>query len=402
MPPPVLSARAQRLPASPIRRLAPLSRAAVQAGVDVVRLNIGEPDLAPPPAFLDGLKLHAGPLVPYSPSDGDPALLRALRDDLARRLSVQLTTSQIRVTHGGSEALTICMHAVCEPGDDVLVVEPFYTNYAFFAASAGVELRAVRRAGDARAAPTRADVLASCGPRTRAVIVNSPGNPSGDVLTRAELAEIHAACVGRGLWLVSDEVYRELVFDDAAVVTALALDDPEHRVVVVDSLSKRYNLCGARIGFLATRNEALAEVALRFCQARLSAGTIEQRAAAYMLDRADDAALAANVGVYRARRDALVDAFGAVPGVRCATPRGAFYALLDLPVDDADAFARFLLSDVRHEGRTAHLTPAADFYLTPGAGRSQVRAAYVIDAARIRQAAACVAVGLQQYAARAR
>ncbi len=394
---PPLSRRSQSLPASPIRRLAPLARRAVAEGTDVIRLNIGEPDLAPPPSFAEGLRMHAGPLVPYAPSDGDPTLLRALCDDYERRLSVSLDPSQVRVTVGGSEALTICMHALCEPGDNVLVVEPFYTNYGFFAASAGVELRVVQTPGRARGAPTFDDVVRSADARTRAIIVNSPGNPSGDVLSRAELAAIHAACVERDLWLVSDEVYRELVYDGTAPTTAMALDDPDARVVLVDSLSKRFNLCGARLGVLATRNADLAEVALRFCQARLSAATIDQRAAAHMLGALDAGYIDAARAVYERRRDVLVAAFSAIAGVRCTKPQGAFYALLDLPVDDADAFARFMLTDVRHDGRTAHLTPAADFYRGAGKGTAQVRVAFVVEEERIRQAAACTAAGLAMY-----
>lgn len=396
--PPEVSARARALPASPIRRLAPLARRAVAEGVDVVRLNIGEPDLPPPASFFDGLRAATTPLVPYSPSDGDPALLRAVCDDFERRLGARVLPDQVRVTVGASEALTMVLQGVCAPGDDVLVVEPFYTNYAFFAAAAGAVLRPARAATGA--APTREDLRASVGPRTRALIVNSPGNPSGDVVPRAAMQEMLDACAELGLWLVVDEVYREIVFDDAVPYTALALDDPDARVVVVDSLSKRVNLCGARVGVLATRNPELAEVALRFCQARLSAPTLEQRAAAHVIQRAGDGEIEASRDVYRRRRDALVRAFGAIPGVRCATPRGAFYALIDLPVDDADAFCRWLLTDARHEGRTVHLTPAADFYLTPGRGKTQVRVAFVVDEARIAQAAACAEAALAAYPGR--
>ncbi|MCK6531091.1 pyridoxal phosphate-dependent aminotransferase [Myxococcota bacterium] len=396
-----IAQRAQALPASPIRRLAPFARQAIQEGVDVIPLNIGQPDVPSPPQFLESVRAYAGDLVPYSASEGDAGLLAAIARDFDARLGVPLEPWQVLIAMGGSEALYFTMQVIADAGDNIVVPEPFYTNYRFQAWSAGVELRTVPcEPGRGFRLPSVDALMSRVDGRTRAVLVNSPNNPSGEVIERGEFQALLDACTARGLWLMSDEVYREIVYDGAEVVSALQLRDPDGRVLVIDSLSKRYDLCGARIGMLVTRSREVRDACLKFCQARLSAPTLDQVAAARMMGAVGPDYFEEVRRIYRSRRDAMMGALADVEGVRAPIPRGAFYALLDLPVDDAESFCRWLLSEFRWEGSTVHLTPAEDFYLTPGFGRSQVRMAFVVEEPRIRKAAAVLRHAIPAYPGR--
>ncbi len=395
-----ISHRATQLPASPIRRLAPLARQAAADGVEVIPLNIGQPDVPSPPEFQEAVRAYSRNLLPYSASEGDPGLIRSLQGDFERRLGIHLEGWQLIITIGGSEAITFALQSVADHGDNILVAEPFYTNYRFQAWSSGLDIRTATTdlRGGHRLPPP--DVfLAQADARTRAVMINSPGNPTGAVVDRKEFQALLDACTERGLWLISDEVYRELVYDDAETVSALQLHDPDNRVIVVDSLSKRYDLCGSRVGMLVTRDRDVRETALKFAQARLSAPTLDQMAAARMIDQVGTAYIDSARAIYKERRDAMAAALGDFPGVHFPVPRGAFYALVDLPVDDAEEFSRFLLRDFRLEGATCHLTPAEDFYMTPGLGRSQVRLAFVVEVPRLEKAARILKSALPAYAA---
>ncbi|MBM4357402.1 MAG: pyridoxal phosphate-dependent aminotransferase [Deltaproteobacteria bacterium] len=400
-----LSQRGAQAPASPIRRLTPLADAARERGLVVHQLNIGQPDIATPAAMIEAYRRYDERVLAYSPSDG----YRAYREKLADYYTAvsregggsSVAASDIVVTVGGSEALMFAIAAVCEPGDELLVCEPFYTNYAGFAHLLGVSVRAVttRAAEGFRIDPER--VAAAIGPRTRALCLPTPGNPTGVVLAREELEALAAICRERGLYFVCDEVYREFVYDGpegSRAPSVLSLAEFDEHAVVIDSVSKRYSACGARIGALVTRNKALREAALRFGQARLSPATVDQHAAMAALDTPPEY-FHEVVREYRARRDVLVAGLRRI-GVECTTPEGAFYLVVPLPVDDADRFCRFLLEEFALDGETVMLAPASGFYATAGLGTNEVRMAYVLDVPRLEKSVRILGAALDAYRTR--
>ncbi len=383
---PHLSQRGAHAPASPIRRLTPLADAAKARGVTVHHLNIGQPDIATPRGMLDAYRRYDEPVIAYAPSDG----YGAYREKLARYYSdvsaggggAPVSADDIVVTVGGSEALMFAIAATCDPGDEILVCEPFYTNYAGFSHMLGVGVRAVtaHAADGFRIDPAR--VAAAVGERTRALCLPTPGNPTGVVLSQGELAALGAICRERGMFFICDEVYREFVYDaPGRAPSLLSHGEYAEHAVIIDSVSKRYSACGARIGALVTRNRAVRDAALRFGQARLSPATVDQYAAMAALDTPPEYFRAVKEE-YRARRDALCDGLRAI-GVNCVKPAGAFYLVAPLPVDDADRFCRFLLESFALDGETVMLAPASGFYATPGLGKNEARIAYVLDVGRL-------------------
>ena len=399
---PKLSRRGHDAPASPIRKLAPFANAARARGVTVHHLNIGQPDIPTPDVMLAAYRAYDEPVIAYSPSDG----YDWYRDKLAAHYTAiavegggpPVGAEDIVVTVGGSEALLFALAAVCDPGDDVLVCEPFYTNYAGFAHMLGVSVRPARTlaAEGFRVDPER--VAAAIGPRTRALVLPSPGNPTGVVLSRDELAALSTLCAERGLFFVADEVYREFVYDGpegSRAPSLLAHADATEHAVIIDSVSKRYSACGARVGALVTRHRELRSAALRFGQARLSPATVDQFAAAAALDT-PASYFRDVVREYRGRRDVLVDGLHAI-GVECIRPAGAFYLVASLPVADSDAFCRFLLEDFSFEGETVMLAPASGFYATPGLGKDEARIAYVLDRERLARSVMILGAALQAY-----
>jgi aspartate aminotransferase len=387
------------MPASPIRRLAPFAVAARKAGKTVHPLNIGQPDIPTPQVILDRLRSYAEPYVAYGPSQGLPEFLAALRSYYAR-LGVELKTEEIFVTTAGSEAILFTLGALCDPGDEVLVFEPFYTNYNGFAAMLGVRpVPVTTRADDGYHLPERAAIEARIGPRTRAILICSPNNPTGTVYTDAEIDMLAAVCRERGLVLVADEVYREFVYDGRKHRSALTLPGMERQVVVVDSVSKRYSLCGARIGNIVSRDPEFMAAIMRFGQARLCPPSVEQYACTALTEV--PAAYIAGVNAeYQKRRDMVHAALGAMPGVLVRKPEGAFYICARLPVDDAGAFAEWLLQDFALEGETVMVAPADGFYATPGLGRDEVRIAYVLEVPVLERAMKCLAAALAAYPGR--
>ena len=397
--PPQLSRRAQVMPASPIRRLAPLAVAARKAGRTVHALNIGQPDIPTPRVILDRLRAYDEAYVPYGPSQGLPEFIEALRT-YYRGAGVELATEEIFVTTAGSEALLFTLGAMCDPGDQVLVFEPFYTNYNGFAAMIGVEPVAVTtRAEDGYHLPSREAIEARIGPRTRAILICSPNNPTGTVYTDAEVDLLAAICRERGLYLIADEVYREFTYDGRRHRSVLTLPGLDDRAVVVDSVSKRYSLCGARVGNIATRNRALLDAVLRFGQARLCPPTVGQFACTALTEVPADY-LPGVIAEYQRRRDLVYDALSRMPGVLLRKPEGAFYVCVKLPVDDGNGFAEFLLRDFALEGETVAVAPADGFYATPGLGRDEVRLAYVLEESKLARAMRCFAAALAAYPGR--
>jgi len=372
-----ISERGRKMPASPIRKLMPLADEAKRRGVKVYHLNIGQPDLETPPAMR--AKLAQAPSVfAYTPSAGTAECVETLRE-YYRRLGITLEADQIIATTGGSEAILFAFVACANEGDEALVVEPFYTNYTAFATMAGVRLVPLRARGeDGFHLPPVEEWRRALTPRTRLVLLCNPGNPTGTVYRRDELEATLAFCRENGLFLVADEVYRELVYDGRSATSALSLPGGDEATIVVDSLSKRYSACGIRLGCLVTRNQSVYTAALRMAQGRLSPPGLAQLVALGANDLGPDYAKGI-VREYQARRDVLFEGLSRIPGVFLRKPEVAFYFVARLPVDDGEDFASWLLTDYAHEGATVMVAPAEGFYATPGLGKDEVRIAYVLD-----------------------
>ena len=371
-----ISERGRKMPASPIRKLMPLADEAKRRGVKVYHLNIGQPDLETPPAMR--AKLAQAPSVyAYTPSAGTAECLATLRE-YYRRLGVELGPDQIIATTGGSEAILFALMACAGEGDEALVVEPFYTNYTAFATMAGVRLVPLRARGeDGFHLPPVEEWRRALSSRTRLVLLCNPGNPTGTVYRAEELEAVAAFCREHGLFLVSDEVYREFVYDGRSSASVLSLPGYDDLAVVVDSLSKRYSACGIRLGCLATRNADVYGAALRMAQGRLSPPGLAQLVALGATELGPDYAKGV-VREYQARRDLLFEGLSRIPGVFLRKPEGAFYCVARLPIEDGEDFASWLLTDYAYDGATVMVAPAQGFYATPGLGRDEVRIAYVL------------------------
>jgi aspartate aminotransferase len=387
------------MPASPIRKLMPLADAARRRGVHVYHLNIGQPDLETPPEMRERLKKLNDRVLAYSPSAGTPEYLAALRDYYGR-LGVSLSLEELIATTGGSEAILFAFFSCADPGDEVLVVEPYYTNYRAFATMAGVRLTPLpTRVEDGFHLPPREVWERAVTPRTRLALLCNPNNPTGTVYNEDELRMVAELCRDRRIFLVVDEVYREFVYDGRRATSALALPGFEGHVVVVDSLSKRYSACGIRLGCLATRNRDVYQAALRMAQGRLSPPGLAQFLAVGMRDL-PSGYTASVVAEYQKRRDALYEGLRGIPGVFLTRPEGAFYFVARLPVEDSEDFARWMLADFEHEKGTVMVAPANGFYATPGLGAREVRIAYVLKEEDLRASVRILRAGLEAYAAR--
>jgi aspartate aminotransferase len=395
---PQVSNRARQMPASPIRKLMPLAEDAKRRGVHVHHLNIGQPDIETPAPMLEKLRECRDRVLAYSPSGGTPEYLAVLLEYYAR-LGIRLGLKDVIATTGGSEAILFALLACANEGDDVLVVEPFYTNYTAFATMAGVRLVPLTSRGDEGFhLPARAAWERAVTPRTRAVILCNPNNPTGTVYTRDELEVVAGFCRDRGLFLISDEVYREFVYDGGTATSALSLSGSDDLVIVVDSLSKRYSACGIRLGCLVTRNREVTQACLRMAQGRLSPPGLAQMIAVGARELGPEYT-AAVVSEYQKRRDILFDGLTAVPGVFLRKPEGAFYFIARLPVRDSEDFTRWMLTDYERDEATVMLAPAQGFYATPGLGQNEVRIAYVLDRRHLQAAVGILADGLQAYRA---
>jgi aspartate aminotransferase len=390
-----VSDRGRRMPASPIRKLMPVAEAAKRRGVRVYHLNIGQPDLETPEPMRR--RLETAPKVyAYSPSVGTPECLASFVE-YYRRLGISLSADELIATTGGSEAVFFAMMACANEGDDVLLVEPFYTNYQAFATMAGLRLVPLTcRGEDGFHLPAREAWEKALTPRTRMVLLCNPNNPTGTVYGPEELGMLAAFCRDHGLFLVSDEVYRELVYDGRTLESALTLRGFEQNVVVVDSLSKRYSACGIRLGCLATRNRDVYGACLRMAQGRLSPPGLAQLVALGASELAPDYARTV-LHEYESRRDVLYRGLLEIPGVFLRKPEGAFYFVARLPVENSEDFASWMLSDFSHGGATVMVAPAAGFYATPGLGRDEVRIAYVLKKEDLEASVGILAAGLTAY-----
>ena len=394
------SGRGLRMPASPIRKLAPLAEAAKARGVKVYHLNIGQPDIETPGCMLDRLKQIETKVLEYSPSPGTPEYLGSLQRYYQRRLGIEVQLNEILATTGGSEAILFALIACANEGDDLMVVEPFYANYGAFTTMAGLNIVPVTSRGrDGFHIPPREVWERALTPRTRVVIVCNPSNPTGTVYSREELEMVADFCRDHNLFLISDEVYREFVYDGRKAISALELKDVDEFAIVIDSLSKRYSACGIRLGALLTRNAEIYEAALRMAQGRLSPPGLAQFIAVGV-DSLGDEYMKDVLREYQHRRDVLYEGLTSIPGVSLLKPEGAFYCVPRLPVEDAEDFAVYLLTEFEDRGETVMVAPASGFYASP-LGQSEVRIAYVLKAEDLRRSVELLGEALRRYNARA-
>ncbi|MBN1295912.1 pyridoxal phosphate-dependent aminotransferase [bacterium] len=391
-----ISERARQLPYSPIRKLASVADAAKARGVHVIHLNIGQPDIPTPATFYDAIRRYDNPVLAYGPSNGLPEYREALARYYAR-YRIDVESREIFVTTAGSEALMFAMLAVSDPGDNMLVMEPFYTNYNGFGAMMGIEIIGVpTRAEDGFQIPAMEEFEKRMTARTRAIMICNPNNPTGAVYSREALERLSAFAIQHGLFVISDEVYREFTYDGTRQVSVMHLDGLEDRAILVDSVSKRYSACGARIGCLVTKHAGVLDAVMRMGQARLCPPTLEQIGAMASIDM-PDTSMKAIIDEYCDRRDRLLDGLNRIDGVFCEKPMGAFYLMVTLPVTDSDAFARFMLEDFQYKGNTVMVAPGAGFYATPGLGLNQVRMAYVLKKEELEAAVDVMAAGLAAF-----
>jgi len=391
-----LSRRGQEMPASPIRKLVPFADAAKARGTKVYHLNIGQPDIETPACMLDRLKQLSTKVLEYSPSTGTPEFLRSLTTYYQRRLGLEVRTDQILATTGGSEAILFAFMACANEGDEVMVVEPFYANYRAFATMAGLKVVPVTSRGrDGFHMPPRHVWDRALTPRTRCVIICNPSNPTGTVYGREELEMVAAFCRENNLFLISDEVYREFVYDGRKAISALELDDVDDIAIIVDSLSKRYSACGIRLGSLVTRNPEVYDAALRMAQGRLSPPGLAQFIAVGAESLGDEYTTAI-VEEYQKRRDVLYEGLTKIPGVFLTKPEGAFYCVARLPVEDSEDFAIYLLTEFEEMGETVMVAPANGFYSSP-LGKNEIRIAYVLKQEALARSVELLSIALERY-----
>ena len=396
---PEISHKGQTMPDSPIRKLAPFANGAKDRGTHVIHLNIGQPDIATPPQALQAIRGMKREVLEYSPSEG----FASYRDGLSRYYStvgVEVTPEEIMVTTGGSEALVFAFMSCLNPGDQVIIPEPFYANYNGFAAWAGIEIVPVTASiENGFALPPMAAFEAAITDRTKAILICNPGNPTGTKYADESLHAVADLVKKHDLFLFADEVYREFTYDGNISPSVLSLEGLEEYAIVIDSVSKRYSMCGARVGAMVTKNEEVRRAAMRFAMARLSPPTLAQVAAEAALGT-DASYFDAVRSEYKMRRDALVQGLNGIENVVCPVPGGAFYAVAKLPIDDADAFCRWILESFEFEGATVMVAPNSGFYATPGLGKQEVRMAYVLHLDEIQKAVQCIEAALRVYPGR--
>ncbi len=393
-----LSNRARNTPPSPIRKLAHLANRAKKSGIHVYHLNIGQPDIESPPEFFEGLRLFKQKVVAYDQSQGNENLCAAWSKYINKTLQLNTSPEQFLITMGASEALVFLFMTCCDPGDEVIIFDPTYANYLGFAAIAGVSLVPVlSNMANNFALPQRDEIEQRITNRTRAILLCSPNNPTGTVYSRDELKFLFDLCEEHNIFLIMDETYRELVYDDLKPLSILHLVPDSDRVIIVDSLSKRFSLCGARIGCLLTSNAEVLATTLNIAQARLAAPTIDQFAAAYMLENINSNYLERVKNEFQLRRDTLYNALKEIPDLAVHKPKGAFYTVVQLPVENAEDFAAYLLSEFSCNKRTTFIAPASGFYMQNSKGVRKARIAYVLKESEIEKAIEVLAAGLDQY-----
>ena len=375
---PKLSQKGAAMPASPIRKLVPYAEEAKKRGIKVYHLNIGQPDIKTPEVVMDKLKSMKIDVLEYSNSEGIASYRKGLKDYYSDA-GISLEVSDILITTGGSEALLFAFNTCFNPGDEIIIPEPFYANYNGFTVATGIKIQPViANIKDGFALPPISEFEKLITDKTKGILICNPGNPTGYLYSEDELNQLRDLVKKYDLYLFADEVYREFCYDGAKPHSVMNLKDIENNVVLIDSVSKRYSMCGARIGALISKNEEVIKTALKFAQARLSPPTLAQIAAEAALDTPKSYFVEV-IDEYVARRDILVDGLNKIPGVFCPKPKGAFYCMVELPIDNSDTFCQWMLSDYNYNGETVMMAPATGFYATPGLGTKEVRIAYVLN-----------------------
>lgn len=396
---PQISQRGTLMPASPIRKLVPLADDAKARGIHVYHLNIGQPDLPTPKAAIDAIRSIDRKVLEYSPSQGYLSYREKLVD-YYKKYEINLTADDIIITTGGSEAVLFSFMACLNPGDEIIMPDPFYANYQAFAISAGAVIRTIPTTieeGFCLPKVERFEELIN--EHTKAIMICNPNNPTGYLYTRREMNQIRDLVKKYDLYLFSDEVYREFIYTGSPYISACHLEGIEDNVVLIDSVSKRYSECGIRIGALITKNKQLRQAVMKFCQARLSPPLIGQIAAEASLDE-PEAYTRETYDEYVERRKCLIDGLNRIPGVYSPIPMGAFYTVARLPVDDSEKFCAWCLSEFEYEGETVMMAPASGFYTTPGAGCNEVRIAYVLKKDDLQRALIVLQKALEAYPGR--
>ncbi len=396
---PSISEKAHAMPASPIRKLVPYAEAAKKAGRKVLHLNIGQPDIETPEVVRQRMKELDLRVIEYSNSEGMASYRQGLVKYYASK-KVSLSPEQIMITTGGSEALVFAFMTCLNQGDEVIIPEPFYANYNGFAVMAGVKVVPVTSyIEEGFALPPIAEFEKLITPRTKGILICNPGNPTGYLYSESELRQLRDIVIAHNLFLFADEVYREFMYDGAVPFSVMNLEGLEEHAIMIDSVSKRYSMCGARIGALITRNRLVMAAALKFAQARLSPPTFGQLASLAALET-PDVYFDQVVEEYVGRRDLLVDGLKAIPGVLCPKPKGAFYCIARLPIDDADRFCQWMLESFEYNNQTVMMAPATGFYANPERGKDQVRLAYVLNKESLKEAVECLRRALEVYPGR--
>jgi aspartate aminotransferase len=393
-----VSKRGLALPASPIRKLIPFADQAKKRGIKVYHLNIGQPDIETPPQFWNAVKAYSEKVLAYGSSQGMAGYLEKLTG-YYRKLGLDVNPEDIIVTTGGSEAIIFAMTIICDPGDEIIIFEPFYTNYNGFAIQAGVNLVPITtRAETGFHFPDNSVIEKAITKKTKGIMYCNPNNPTGTVFSKEEITRLKDICLKHDLYLLADEVYREFIYEGEHV-SILTFDDIEDRAIMLDSISKRFSACGARIGNLIVKNRDLYRAALHLGQARLCAPTLDQMGAA-ALYQLGEAYFKKTMQEYQRRRDVVFEALQKIKGVVCLKPEGAFYVMAKLPIDSAEKFAEFMMTDFNHQGKTVLVAPGPGFYATPGLGQDECRIAYVLNTGDLKDAMEILKLGIEAYNSR--
>ena len=391
-----ISKRGQALPASPIRKLIPFADQAKKRGIKIYHLNIGQPDIETPAEFWQAVKGYTSKALAYGNSQGMADYLKKL-SAYYHRCGLDIGSDEIIVTTGGSEAIIFAMTIICEPGDEIMVFEPFYTNYNGFAVQAGIRLVPVTtHAEDGFHLPSKEIIEKKITDKTRGILYCNPNNPTGTIYTKEELNNLKQLALENNLFLLADEVYREYIYEGKHI-SVMSLKEIGDRAIMLDSISKRFSACGARVGNLATKNRDVYRAALRLGQARLCSPTLEQVGAAAAYDLLGDDYFKKMIGEYKKRRDVAYEGLMKIPGTICVNPGGAFYIMAQLPIDNAEQFASFMLTDFSHDNRTVMVAPGPGFYATPGKGQNECRIAYVLKSEDLHDAMDILRRGIEAY-----
>ena len=392
----IYSERITTMQSSPIRKLAPIASSAKAKGIKIYHLNIGQPDIKTPKVFFEAVKNFNNEVLEYAVSPGLPELISSLQQYYTT-YNMDFESDEILVTNGGSEALLFALMATCDPKDNILVPEPFYSNYNGFSQSINVNITPITtKAEEGFHLPSKEKIQSLITSKTKAILISNPGNPTGTVYTKKELYMISEIAKENDLWIISDEVYREFVYDGLEYTSFGNIKEVEDRVIIIDSVSKRYSACGARIGSIASKDKTLIAEILKLCQGRLCVSALDQVGSVELYNTPSSYFTEVN-NEYKNRRDVLYNELIKVKGVICKKPAGAFYIVAKLPIENAEDFVIWMLTDFNKDGETVMACPAEDFYATPGLGRDEIRLAYVLKEDDLHKAAIILKEGLEKY-----